>query len=73
MTLNETFYYAKIFLKEDSFLDNRQRWHYKIDTCLFMLPYIWSLFCFKAVQMVTMDTTASINAALTVEFPDFVT
>lgn len=38
-----------------------------------MLAYTKSLFYFKAVQMVTMDTTACTIASLTVKFPDYVT
>lgn len=38
-----------------------------------MLAFTVSLFCFKPVQVVTMDTTAITNAALTVKFLDNVT
>lgn len=38
-----------------------------------MLAFTLSLFCFKPVQVVTMDTTAITNAAFTVKFLDNVT
>lgn len=38
-----------------------------------MLAFTLSLFCFKPVQVVTMDTTAFTNAAFTVRFLDNVT
>lgn len=38
-----------------------------------MIAFTKSLFCFKPVQVVTMDTTAITNAAFTVKFLDNVT